>query len=104
MNGYAAIPESIFRWGELSLSSVILLYCGYTYHKDGMWKSAMFLWFYALACWIFYLESAFLIDHISPNFKLSVAVYNIFRYALMFIVLLILLKLFFKAMRNLGQD
>lgn len=103
MNGYAAIPDSIFRWGELAIASAILLHCGYLYHQDGMRKSAMFLWFYALACWMFYLESALLIDPAGPNFNLSIAVYNIFRYALMFIVLLILLKRFFHAVRNLGQ-
>ncbi len=99
MHGYAVIPEDPARIILLVIASIALIYRGYTMHKDGNRISAMLTIFYGCACYLFYIEAAWLLEPDTKIWSQAVVIYNILRFALMFLVFIILIRDWIKSIR-----
>ncbi len=99
MHGYAAIPHDPSRIILLIIASAALIYRGYTMHKAGNRISAMLTFFYACACYLFYIEALWLLTPDGPMWANAVIIYNILRFVLMFLTFIILIRDWIKSIR-----
>lgn len=100
MHGYAAIPHEPARIILLIIATAALSFRGYTLHKSGHPLSAMLVFFYAYACYLFYIEALWLLEPDTSLWSTSVVIFNILRYLLMFLNFIILVFDWVKSIRQ----
>lgn len=100
MHAYASMPSSLTRVMLLTGSSLILLLSAFNMFKAHKKISACFTLAYALSCWIFYAECLLLALENSPQWTHIVTIYNLLRFFLMAMVFFILLKEFFRSIKD----
>lgn len=104
MHGYAAIPTDTSRLVALLLASGVLGVNGFVKAKAKRYFQVTCVWSLALACWAFYAERVFLLEGINdPRIVHAVTVYNLFRYTLLLICLIIFIRDTIKALRELNS-
>lgn len=95
---YASLPEGFLRIIVLIISSIYLAYYGYKCHKQKRLFTFTFVLSLSLLPWALFIELLFI--GTAPSLSTALVVYNIFRLFLISMVFLILVKEFFKAIKN----
>lgn len=111
LEAYATLPDSMLRVVTMGIATVWFIYCGALLHRKRRYFSIMFYWSLALAPWAFYVELAFITDELHSmnagdaevRLKHAVVIYNCVRYLLLTLTLVIIIKDFFRQVRQLNR-
>lgn len=109
-NSYALCPDSLLRVVLLILGTLSLIYSAFFCNKDrAYFKTGVFACLSALP-WFFYLQQKLVfgifitdLNSAPQNFTHMMVVFNLFRYLLLAIAFLVLVKDLFKAIKNLYE-
>ncbi len=95
---YASLPDSFLRVLVLFVASVYLAYYGFLCKKDNRLIAVTFIWSLSLLPWALFFELFFIEN--APSLNHALVVYNLFRIFLISAVFLILVKKFFKTIKD----